>query len=224
MTEEYESIVKNDAWDVVPIPQDRVVVTPKWLYKIKNARWKCRKVKEGPLWTKASTLSMVDDLFLTGTDPLIHECKRDMASEYKMKYLGLMHYFLGLEVWQKPGEIFLSQGKYVVKILERFDMVDCKLVTTPMELDFKKLSDSVAGPILLNATKHRQHMLEPHHSHWIGATNLLRYLHGIITHGFIYTIGDVRLLGCTDSDWAGSVVHRKSTSGCYFSVGSTSIS
>jgi len=43
-----------------------------------------------------------------------------------MKDLGPMHHFLGLEVWQKPSEIFLSQGKYVVKILERFGMVDCK--------------------------------------------------------------------------------------------------
>eukprot|EP00253_Pinus_taeda_P028274 PITA_28274 len=40
----------------------------------------------------------VDDLFLTSADPLIHECKRELASEFKMKDLGLMHYFLGLEV------------------------------------------------------------------------------------------------------------------------------
>ena len=75
-----------------------------------------------------------------------------MASEFEMKDLGLMHYFLGLEVWQKLGDIFLSQGKYVVKILERFGMVDCKPVTTLMKLDFKKLSGSVAGPVLQNAT------------------------------------------------------------------------
>ena len=37
-----------------------------------------------------------------------------------MKDLGLMHYFLGLEVWQRPGEIFLFQGKYIVKMLEIF--------------------------------------------------------------------------------------------------------
>eukprot|EP00253_Pinus_taeda_P026547 PITA_26547 len=68
----------------------------------------------------------VDDLFLIGDDPLIHQCKRELASEFEMKDLGLMHYFLGLEVWQKPGEIFLSQEKYIVKLLERCRMVDCK--------------------------------------------------------------------------------------------------
>ena len=41
----------------------------------------------------------VDDLFPTGADPLIHQCKRELAFEFEMKDLGLMHYFLGLEVW-----------------------------------------------------------------------------------------------------------------------------
>ena len=131
----------------------------------------------------------VDDLFLTGVDPLIHQCKRQLASKFEMKDLGLMHYFLGLEVWQRPREIFLSQGKYIVKLLERFGMVDCKSVSTPMELNFKKLSGSAAGPILVNPTEYRQligalmflvntrpdicfavntlsqHMVDPHHIH-----------------------------------------------------------
>ena len=98
----------------------------------------------------------VDNLFLTGVDPLIHKCKRKLTSEFEMKDLGLMHYFLGLEVWQKPGEIFLSQGKYVVRILERFGMVDYKPVSTPMELNLKKLCGSAAGPVLGDASEYRQ--------------------------------------------------------------------
>ena len=42
----------------------------------------------------------VDDQFLTGSEKLIDECKRDLALEYEMRDLGLMHYLLGLEVWQ----------------------------------------------------------------------------------------------------------------------------
>jgi hypothetical protein len=64
---------------------------------------------------------ILDDLFLTGNEKLIVECKRKLASEFEMKDLGMMHYFLGLEVWQKPDEIFLCQGKYVVEILKRFE-------------------------------------------------------------------------------------------------------
>ena len=58
----------------------------------------------------------VNYLFLTGSEKLILKCKRELASEFEMKDLGLLHYFLGLEVWQKPGEIILSQGKYTVEI------------------------------------------------------------------------------------------------------------
>ena len=95
----------------------------------------------------------VDDLFLIGADPLIYQNKRELASEFEMKDLELMHYFLRLEVWQKPGEIFLSEGKYVVKLLERFGMVDCKFVTTPMELNFKKFCGSAARLELGNPTE-----------------------------------------------------------------------
>eukprot|EP00253_Pinus_taeda_P018743 PITA_18743 len=151
----------------------------------------------------------VDDLFLTGADPLILKCRRELASEFEMKDLTLMHYFLGLEVWQKLWETFLSQGKYVVKILERFGMMDCKPVTTPMELDFKKLRESVE--------------ISSWHKHlWV--KNLLRYLRDTIIYGLRYTVGDVRLFGYTDVDWAGNVEDRKSTSGCCFSLGSASIS
>ena len=41
----------------------------------------------------------VDDLFITGVEILISGCKEDLAMEFKMKDIGLMHYFLGLEVW-----------------------------------------------------------------------------------------------------------------------------
>jgi hypothetical protein len=50
----------------------------------------------------------VDDLFLTGTESLIIECKYALASEFKMKDLGMIHYFLGLAVWQRTSEIFQS--------------------------------------------------------------------------------------------------------------------
>jgi hypothetical protein len=50
----------------------------------------------------------VDDLFLTGDENLTYGFKRELSSEFEIKDLGLMHYFMGLEVWQRPDEIFLS--------------------------------------------------------------------------------------------------------------------
>jgi hypothetical protein len=51
-----------------------------------------------------------------------------------MKDLGLMHYYLGLEVWNKRGEIILGKGKYIVKILQKFGMTDCKSMVVAPEM------------------------------------------------------------------------------------------
>jgi hypothetical protein len=99
-------------------------------------------------------LLYVDYLFLTGAEPLIIQCKRELASEFDMKDLGLMHYYLGLEVWQKHGEIFLGQGKYVVKILQKFGMMDCKSMATPMVTNLKKLRDFDSN--LVDSSLYRQ--------------------------------------------------------------------
>ena len=53
-------------------------------------------------------LLYVDDLFITGGERPIVACKKDLASEYEMTDIGLMHYFWGLEVWQELGHIFLG--------------------------------------------------------------------------------------------------------------------
>jgi hypothetical protein len=71
-----------------------------------------------------------------------------------MKDLGLMHYLLGLEVWQSPKRIFLNQGMYTIKILKRFDMLECKPMNTPMEAKIKLLFDTSSE--LIDATLYRQ--------------------------------------------------------------------
>ena len=53
MTEEYESILKNDVWDIVPRPKGKSIVTSKWIFKIKHAidgcveKYKVRFVSHG---------------------------------------------------------------------------------------------------------------------------------------------------------------------------------
>jgi hypothetical protein len=70
-----------------------------------------------------------------------------------------------------------------------------------------------------------QFMAEPRQRHWVAAKHILRYLRGTITCGLRYTSsGGIFLHGYADSDWAGSPVDRKSTSGYCFSLGSAMIS
>ena len=53
-------------------------------------------------------LLYVDDLFVTGMDGLIANTKRKLAAKLEMKDLGMMHYFLGMEVWKNVDGIFLG--------------------------------------------------------------------------------------------------------------------
>eukprot|EP00253_Pinus_taeda_P032616 PITA_32616 len=80
----------------------------------------------------------VDDLILTGDDQLIQSCKEDLAREFEMKDMGLMHYFIGMEVWTKDGEVFVSQGKYANEILRRFHMEKCKPMQTALVGNLRK--------------------------------------------------------------------------------------
>jgi hypothetical protein len=153
-------------------------------------------------------LLYVDDLFLIGNEKLITDCKKKLASELEMKDLDQMHYFLGLEVWQNPSETCLSQGKYVVEILKRIGMMDCKSMTTPMTTNPKLLCDTSLE--IVDATLYRQmigslmylmntrpdicfdvntlsrYMVEPRHVHLITAKHVMRYLKGTIEYGIKY--------------------------------------
>eukprot|EP00253_Pinus_taeda_P022366 PITA_22366 len=89
----------------------------------------------------------VDDLILTGDDQLITSCKEDLAREFDMKDMGLIYYFLGMEVWQKDGEVFVSQGKYANEILRRFHMEKCKPMQTPLAGNWRK-EDATLGEVV----------------------------------------------------------------------------
>jgi hypothetical protein len=73
----------------------------------------------------------VDDLIFTG-DFGIEEFKSVMKDEFEMTDLGLMRYFLGIEVHQSKTGIFISQSKYAHEILKRFNMMNSKAAPTPV--------------------------------------------------------------------------------------------
>ncbi|KAL0416925.1 UNVERIFIED_CONTAM: Retrovirus-related Pol polyprotein from transposon RE1 [Sesamum latifolium] len=75
----------------------------------------------------------VDDLIYFGTNQsIVDEFKKKMMKDFEMTYLGLMQYFLGIQVQQRPGRIFLYQEKYIDNLLKKFKMTQRKPVTTPM--------------------------------------------------------------------------------------------
>jgi Reverse transcriptase (RNA-dependent DNA polymerase) len=80
----------------------------------------------------------VDDLIFMGSSgAMIDEFKRAMKKEFEMTDLGLMSYFLGLEIKQGDEGIFVSQEVYAKGNLKRFNMEDCKSVSTPVDYGVK---------------------------------------------------------------------------------------
>jgi hypothetical protein len=86
----------------------------------------------------------VDDLIITGLDrDNIRSFKEEMASVFKMSDLGLLHYYLGIEVKQSVSGISPNQGAYAMKILERSDMKGCNSCRVPMEARLKLSKQSM---------------------------------------------------------------------------------
>eukprot|EP00253_Pinus_taeda_P004727 PITA_04727 len=180
-------------------------------------------------------------------DFLIIDFKQVMKNEFEMNDLGLLKYFLGIEVKQTKNDIFISQAKYVADILERYNMQNNKPAPTPivMGLNLSKedcnnyvnltLYKSMIGSLMyLTPTRLdimyamslvSRFILTPKETHWQAMKRILRYINGKKQHGILYTrTSDFMLVGYTDSDWVGRVDDRKNTSGYVFHLGSGSIS
>ena len=82
----------------------------------------------------------VDDMIFTG-DLELDEFKAAMMKEFEMTDLGLMKYFLGIEVKQSEKGIFICQNKYARDLLKKFRMDNCKTVPIPVATGTKLSKD-----------------------------------------------------------------------------------
>ena len=190
----------------------------------------------------------VDDVIFTSNDIyLIENFKSVIKDEFEMTDMGFLRYFLGIEVDQNDKGIFISQSRYVNQVLGRFKMQECKAAITPTVMGLKlsrednskdfnpSLYKSIVDSLMyLTATKPdimhvvsliSRFMDTPKEAHWQATKRILRYVKGTKMFGILYhTSEHSDLVGYTDSDWAGSVDDRKSTSGYIFHMGSGAIS
>eukprot|EP00253_Pinus_taeda_P018932 PITA_18932 len=190
----------------------------------------------------------VDDvIFTSNDDQLIKNFKSVMKEEFEMTDMGFLRYFLRIEVDQNEKGIFISQARYVNQVLSRFNMQECKATITPTVMGLKlsredsskdfdpSLYKSIVGSLMyLTATRPdimyavsliSRFMERPKEAHWQAVKRILRYVKGTKMFGILYNVSEhSHLVGYTDSDWAGSVDDRKSTSGYVFHMGSGAIS
>ncbi|CAL5423091.1 unnamed protein product [Camellia sinensis] len=190
----------------------------------------------------------VDDLIYTGNDSAMFDAfKSSMMKEFAMTDLGMLHYFLGIEVIQSSDAIFLSQRKYAQDILAKFQLQHCNSVGTPIDLGLKLTKDPegkkidnilykqmvgslmyliITRPDIMHGVSLiSRYMEHPTELHLLAAKRIFRYLKGTTDFGILYKKGEQSgLIGFTDSDYAGDSNDRKSTSGYIFTMGSGVIS
>ena len=186
----------------------------------------------------------VDDLVITGSvSSDIDKFKLEMKSLFQMSDLGLLSYYLGIEVRQGPSGIDISQGAYALKLLEKAGMAGSNPCHVPMEPRFKLSKNSTAPAT--DATMYRsivgslrylvhtrpdltfavgfvsRFMQDPTQEHLAAVKQILRYIGGSMGLGCRYerSSGEPRLVGYSDSDLGGDVDSRKSTSGTLFFLG-----
>ncbi|XP_019053163.1 PREDICTED: uncharacterized protein LOC109114642 [Nelumbo nucifera] len=174
---------------------------------------------------------------------MVNKFKKDMMKTFEMTNFGLMHYFLGIEITQEEEGTFISQKKYIETLLKKFKMEECKTVSTPLdntkaikkedgspkanESQFRSMIGSLLyliatrPDIMYAVSLLSRFMQNPNQVHHGAAKRILRYLQGTKNYGIWYRVThDSKLIGYTDSDWAGSVDDMKSTSVYAFTIGS----
>ncbi|CAL9006084.1 unnamed protein product [Prunus brigantina] len=194
-------------------------------------------------------LLYVDDIILTGSNPqVIQEVITELGSVFELKDMGTLTYFLGLQIsYKSNGDIFVSQQKYATDLLAKSGMSSCKPCPTPLKphtqillTDGVPLKDpkqyrSIVGALqYLTFTRpdiaHSvntvcQFMNNPTEHHFFLVKRILRYLQGTLSHGFTYSASGPFLLSAySDSDWAGDINTRRSTTGFVVYLGSNPVS
>ena len=188
---------------------------------------------------KVIILIWVDDIILAGSsEDILRSVKGMLTERFQMKDLGRLRHFLGIDFEQKEGQVTMSQTKYIDKILERFDMMECRARETPCE---SKIEYSEESPKLGNPREYREavgsllylttctrpdlsfviselsrHFAEPAEDHWLTVKHVLRYIKGTKDQKLTFSKDESGTLGLqvyADADWAADITTRRSTTG-----------
>jgi hypothetical protein len=196
----------------------------------------------------AYILLYVDDIVLSASSStLLHEIIAQLKTEFAMKDMGPLHFFLGIHVRRTPRGFFLSQGQYAEEILQRAGMANCAPISTPVDTSSKVAAD--AGKPVADPSEYRSlagalqyltmtrpdlayavqqiclHMHDPRDGHLAIVKRILRYVRGTTTSGLLLAAASsTDIVAYSDADWAGCPDTRRSTSGYCVYLGGALIS
>jgi hypothetical protein len=192
-------------------------------------------------------LLYVDDIVITGSCPgLLQHFIDRLLSEFAVKDMGALRFFLGIDVRRTKAGFYLSQERYAEELLDRAGMSSCKPMSTPIDANGKLAANgepiddaqtyrSLAGALqYLTVTRPDLafvvqqaclHMHDPRTPHLMLLKRILRYVRGTATLGLhIRASSELSVIAYSDADWAGCPNTRRSTSGFYVFLGESLVS
>ena len=179
----------------------------------------------------------MDEIIITGNNTAEAKLLEDhLLKHFEGKNLGPLKYFLGIEIAKASKGLLITQQKYILDILEDTELLNCHTNDTPIEVNHKltlKEDDpsiektayqKLIGRLLyLSHTRPdisysvnvlSQFMHSPRRSHFQAAHRVMRDLKGTTGLGISFIkIGKLDLTLYTDSEYAGSLIDRRSTTG-----------
>ncbi|KAK6146204.1 hypothetical protein DH2020_020073 [Rehmannia glutinosa] len=245
MQEELNQFERNDIWELVPCPPSQTIIGTKWVFRNKLddqgniVRNKARLVAQGycqeegidydETFAPVARLEVIRIL-------LAYSCFKN----FKLYQMDVKSAFLNVQIKQCQEGIYISQSKYTKELLKKFGIEEGRTVSTPMATNVKIDKDEKGKSVdeskyrgmigsLLYLTASRPDILHdvclcarfqsnPKESHMSIVKRIFRYLKGTIQYGLFYPKNEnFSLKGYSDSDYAGNIDDRKSTSGsCQF--------
>ena len=188
----------------------------------------------------------VDDILISAKPCILKTVKQTFEKRFKMKDLGQISYFLGIEFQIESNVLSMFQSRYISKVLNRFGMDDCKPRSTPCEMNpsHEKIGNTepldeaeqkryrqIVGSLIYimtatrpdisyTVTKLSQFLSCATQCHMTMAKHVLRYLKGTINDKMVFKKSNEppEITGYCDSDWASSIEDRKSITGYSFKM------
>nr|GEX84843.1 uncharacterized mitochondrial protein AtMg00810-like [Tanacetum cinerariifolium] len=151
-----------------------------------------------------------------------NEFEELMKNMFQMSSMGELTFFLGLHVKQKEYGIFISQDKYVAKILKNFDFLSVKTASTPIETQKPLVKDEEADDVDVHLYRFK---VTPNTSHLHAVKRIFRYLKGQPKLGLWYPkVSSFDMEAYSNSDYAGANLDKKSITGGFQFLGRRLIS
>jgi hypothetical protein len=192
----------------------------------------------------------VDDLaILAPSEVIFNNFIKSIKKDFKIKNLGIIKDYLGININFNKDFIKLSQATYINKVLNKYNLQDAKIKSTPIDSYIKlepnkeqaskediKLYQMLIGSLLyimlgtradiaFAVIKLARFASNPSNIHFTAVKRVYKYLKGTINYGITYyKEGSRYMSGYCDADYAGDILSAKSTSGYIILLGGGIIS